>query len=627
MLKLKNIISNIPSKPWVYIMKNISWKFIYVWKSINLKARVNSYFNWKWNLNFAKTSMIKQVKNIDYIETKNELEALVLETNLIKKEKPKYNILMKDDKNLTYIKISNDIIPEVYKTRIKSKDWQYFWPYPSLVNINLILDSLKKIFKIRNCKVKFVKKNNKLILSSKWGKTIPCLDFYIWLCSAPCILEQDNIKQYQKNIESLKDFLKWNSWKILKELEENMKEKAKQLKFEEATKIKNQIKNIESLSQKQIARDAIPGNNDVLVYLEKYGKIFIALTEIIEWEIVWINNYIIENKLNENKDELIKFFLEQRYIDNWEKQNKFLNKKLITKEKIKDKNLLRFLKYQNISLENPKLWHKIEVINFTQNNLINYAYKLELNNISKKTFTKNTMLSVLKKLWYNTQKTKWIIFECFDISHTSGNFTVASKSVIIDWKSINSKYRKYKINSISNWEIDDFKSIKEVIYRRSLEAIEKSNFPDLFIIDWWKWQLTSAIDWINEAFKFSSNNKEIWKYDFNICSIAKKEEEIFIPKKITPIIFEKWSHELMLIQKIRDEAHRFAISFHIKSRTNAMKKNILEELPGFGPSARKKLFNIAWRIDNIKSWEKKDLEKILNKNQILTLIENGIYPN
>ncbi len=621
-------------------MKNALGKIIYVWKSISLKARVNSYFNWKANLNFAKKNMVKQIKDIDYIETKNELEALVLETNLIKDKRPKYNILMKDDKNLTYIKISDDVIPEVYKTRLKTKEWQYFWPYPNTVNIWLIIDTLKKIFKLRSCKVKFklqvasgkLQVGGKLEIISKAGRTIPCLDFYIWLCSGPCSLEKDKIENYLKNIDSLRDFLKWNTSKILKDLEEKMKQKAKKLEFEEAAKIKEQIKNINDLSERQIARDTITWNNDVLVFLEKYEKNFISVTEIRDWCIVWINNYKIENKLGETKEEIINFFIEQRYIESQKSKVKssklrVKNEKivLITNEKIDDKWLLKFLKVRHILVENPKIGPKIDIINFTKNNLLNYAYNLELNEISKKTLTKSTMISILNKLGFIVEKKKEIIFECFDVSHISGNFTVASKSVIINWKSINSKYRKYKINSVSTGEVDDFKSIKEVIYRRSLEAIEKNNWPDLFIIDWGKGQLSATLEWV-ESWKLRVKSWVDSKVQssVNLCSIAKREEEIFVPSLSKPILFEKWSPELMLIQKIRDEAHRFAISFHRSARSKAMKKNILEELPGFWFKTRQKLLKLAWNIDNIKNISREELNKILNKRQLEILEDYGL---
>lgn len=618
MKKIEKIIENIPRTPGIYLMKNKWGKIIYIWKSVNLKARVNSYFNGKALLNFAKQNMIKQVDFIDFIETKNELEALVLETNYIKNNKPKYNILMKDDKNLTYIKITDSVIPEVYKTRIKNKDWTYFWPYTSTLNVSEILKTIRKIFKIRSCKMEFwVWENWKIIITKKYSKTIPCLDYYIWLCPGPCLLEANKIEIYQNNIEALKDFLKWNISKIITSLEKEMREKAKNLEFEEASKIKEQIKYITELKEKQIARDIISWNNDILVYLKKYSKSYIWLTQIRNGEIIGMNNFLIENKLEEEKNEVISDFLKQHYVGNDcidpEKSEKLekleqynCSLRLITNEKIADKLLVTYLKNQHISIENPSIWPKLDIINFTKNNLLNFAYKQELGQISKKTLTKNTQISILEKLGYKFDKKKDIIFECYDISHISGNFTVASKSVIVNWKSDTSKYKKYKLKTITEWEINDFKSLAEILERRTLDAIKHDNWPDLIIIDWWKWQLSSAVWAISANFR-------------NICSIAKREEEIFVPGNSKPIIFEVWSPELMLIQKIRDEAHRFAISFNRTSRNKAMKKNILEELPWFWAKTRQKLLKIAGSVDNIATISEDEIEKILNKNQIETL--------
>ena len=633
MKKIEKIIEHIPKTPGIYLMKNKSGKIIYIWKSVNLKSRVNSYFNGKSKLNFAKQNMIKQVSFIDFIETKNELEALVLETNYIKNNKPKYNILMKDDKNLTYIKITDSEIPEVYKTRIRNNNWTYFWPYTSTLNVSEILKTIRKIFKIRSCKMEFwTWENGKIIITKKFSKTIPCLDYYIWLCPGPCLLDAHKIDIYQKNIESLKDFLKWNIWKIITSLEKEMREKATNLEFEEASKIKEQIKYITELKEKQIARDIISWNNDILVYLTKYSKNYIWLTQIRNGEIIWMNNFLIENKLEEEKNEIISDFLKQHYVGNncivpkieWIRKTEQCNRslRLITNEKISDKLLVTYLKNQHISIENPSIWPKLDIINFTKNNLLNFAYKQELGQISKKTLTKNTQISILEKLGYEFDKKRDIIFECYDISHISGNFTVASRSVIVNGKSDTSKYKKYKLKTIAEWEVNDFKSIAEILERRTLEAIKLNNWPDLIIIDWWKWQLSSAVWAISVTLeKIDPSTSSGWQrgQKINICSIAKREEEIFVPGNSKPIIFGIWTPELMLLQKIRDEAHRFAISFNRTSRNKAMKKNILEELPWFGSKTRQKLLKLAGSVDNIATISENEIEKILNKNQIETL--------
>ncbi len=615
--QIEALLKKIPNKPWVYQMKNSKGAVIYVWKSVNLKSRVNSYFNTKNKLNFAKKKMVELICDIEIIQTKNEVEALVLETNLIKKLKPKYNILMKDDKNLTYIKLTSSEIPEVIKTRIKNKDGEYFWPYTSTMNIYSILQALKKIFKIRSCKADFTKDDSwKLKITWLSWRSVPCLDFYIWLCPAPCTLEESKIQEYKDNIQSLKAFFRGDDGQILKSLEAKMLEKAKAMEFEEASKLRDQIKSINELKEKQLARDAIPWDNDVIVLYEKYWKVFVWLTEIRGSQIFGITYTKIEDKLEQDAEETFVSYLQTRYVD--EALNSI---NIITNIQIKDEVLITFLKSKKISIESPSIWPKLEALNFTKNNLLNFAYKDELSQIWKRTLTKNTQANILKLLWYETKNSKEIIFECFDISHLWWTNTVASKSVIINWKSVNSKYKKYKLKTISTWEIDDFKSMEEIMQRRVLEWIKLNNFPDLFIIDWWKWQLSSA-DW--EIKKTLESIPEADRPTYNICSIAKREEELFVPWKKDPIIIEKWTPELALIQKIRDEAHRFAINFNREKRNIEMKKNILEEIPWLWPKARQKLLKAAWSVDNIATLDREELEKLINKSQIEKLEEHWI---
>lgn len=618
---LDGILANLPNCAWVYIFKDRNDKIIYIGKSVNIKSRVSSYFNWIMNLNFAKKQMVLQIKNIEYIETKNELEALVLETNLIKANHPKYNILMKDDKNLAYIKITNDPIPQIIRTRQKKSDWEYFGPYPSTFNVINTIELVQKIFKIRNCNVQFEKSESTWKIEIKWTiKNLPCLEYYIFNCPWPCLLTNDKIDLYKKNIDNARKFLKWDTKWVVLELEEEMKNKAKNLEFEEATKLRDSINSLKELHKKQIARDVIAWDNDIIVILEKYGKCFIWVTEIRDSQIVGINNIFVENKLELDKDDIFSLFIQEKYID-------LVSTKinLIIQENLNNVILDSFLKQKWINIDIPKIWNKLEIINFTKNNLLNFAYKRELSDIWKKTLTRKTQENILQKLNFNCEnlkKKKEIIFECFDISHLSWTNTVASKSVIINWKIANSKYKKYTLKTIKWWIIDDFKSMEEILERRALEIIKTWIIPDLIIIDWWKWQLSSAQKWIDKIFK---NN---WFYEqLNICSLAKREEEIFVNWLDSPILLSIWSQELMLIQKIRDEAHRFAINFNRQKRDKEIKKNILEEIEGFWPKTRSKLLKLAWSVDNIKNIPKDKLSKVLNKTQIEKLEEYWIILN
>ncbi len=575
---LNNIISKIPKSPWIYKFIDKKWKIIYIWKSVNLKSRVNSYFNWKSKLNFAKQKMVNLIINIETIITNNETESLILETTLIKKHLPKYNILMKDGKNHLYIKITNEEFPKIIKTRIKNNNWIYFWPYISTYYVTNILKIIKSIYWYWVWEHNFFKTQNSYTLDKYIFKN----DF--------------KIDDYHSIIENIKVFLNWNTSKVKQKLEENMLLKAKELKFEEAETIKNKLESIQILEETQIVREWVTWDYNIINFIEKYEKICIWIIEIRDSKITWFFNYDIENKLDENKNILIKYIVEKK----WSEDNLDWNIVYILPNDINNIN-------SEIKVEIPKIWTKKDLLELCYKNIYDYAHKSHINSLSTKWFTKNTMENLLKILNYK-KINKSIIFECNDISHITWNHTVASRSIIENWKSNTSKYKKFKIKTLSEWKIDDFNSMREIMTRRIKEIEKIWNTPDLIIIDWWKWQLSSVVEIINE-----------FKIDLQVVWIAKKEEELFLPWNSKPILLKKDSLELRLIQKIRDEAHRFAITFNRDKRIKAMKKNILEELPWFWPKARKKILNKYWSLEKIKDINKTELKELLNKTQIETL--------
>jgi len=612
---ISEILATLPSSPWVYIMKNKKWVIIYVGKSVSLHSRISSYWADEKRLNFAKRSMITQVQDIEVIETRNELEALVLETNLIKENQPKYNILMKDGKNLAYVHITNEMIPEVIKTRNKKDNGIYFWPYTAGANVTEILKVLKRIFSIRSCRVEFIEKDGKISIGNKTGRSIPCLDYSIGLCPAPCLLTEEKIKIYQDNIASLKQFLSGKSLAVIEELRARMLSKAKKLEFEEAQKLKLQIEQIEKLWTKQIARDSIPGDYDAIISIEKYHKNFIGLTEIRSGHIIGVSQIEVENHLEETPEEVLSVFLAKRYLT----ENIPASVKILLRKEPEDTVLSNAFSERKREMEFPQIGPKMEILQFAEYNLLSFAQREEIRSLAVKAPTRGTQVRILERLGYEAKRSWELVFECYDISHTHGQFTVASRSVLVNGKSEPSRYRKYKIKTLSPGQIDDFASIREVLYRRTLEGIEQNNFPDMIVIDGGKWQLSSALEAMNRACEWKENI--ILPY---LCSIAKREEEIFVPYQKDPILFEKGSMELMLFQKLRDESHRFAIGFNRSSRNKAMKKNILEELPGFGPVARKNILKLAGSIEKLNEVPRAEIEKILTKKQVETLEEHGL---
>lgn len=345
-----------------------------------------------------------------------------------------------------------------------------------------------------------------------------------------------------------------------------MQERAKKLEFEEAQKIKLQIEQIEKLGTKQIARDSIPGDYDAIISIEKYGKNFIGLTEIRSGHIVGVSQIEVENHLEETPKEVLSGFLAKRYLT----EDIPENIKLLLKNEPEDTVLLQAFSEKKREIEYPQIGPKMDVLKFAEYNLLSFAQREEIRSLAVKSPTRATQVHILERLGYEAKKSGELVFECYDISHTHGQFTVASRSVIVNGKSEPSRYRKYKIKTLQPGMIDDFASIREVLYRRTLEGIEQNNFPDMIVIDGGKGQLSSALEAMNRAKEdaltptlsrlggSSTQEREQVKLPY-LCSIAKREEEIFVPYQKEPVLFEKGSLELMLFQKIRDESHRFAI--------------------------------------------------------------------
>lgn len=649
---IQKILSTLPKVPGVYQMKDKEGGVMYVWKAKNLKNRVSSYFVKTNELSVAKKQMVGKIQDIEIITCSTEVEALVLETNLIKHLTPKYNILMKDDKNLAYLKVTNSPIPELIKTRQKFRDGGiYFGPYVSQVEQSV--RALRRIFRIRNCRVKFEKNRQKideLMITDKAGKTIPCMDYYIGICPAPCLLHTEKIQEHSENMERVKSFLSGEGGSVFLDLETQMRDYASKYEFEKAQEVKETIEALRGLYERQKVRDIVDGDIDICIQYEKYEKTYIALTQVRSGQIIGVFRHEVRIGIDEGEDIMIAFLMRQ-YIDTEDLPDILLSSMLFS-----DSSFSVFLNDKKIQHEIPKIWPKKDLLDFTLNQLREYAYKKELATLENKTLNREHMVNVLERLSYPVPA-KWeIVFECYDISHTDGHFTYASRVVIVNGKPDPKRYKKYKIKTLEDGMIDDFASHREVMMRRTIEWMTENNFPHLIIIDGGKWQLSSAVAGIKEGIWQFENSESISvsnsppekgelegviknkdsscvtppNLPFSgeelppICSIAKREEEIFIPSSKDPIMFEKGSGELMVLQKARDESHRFSITANRSARTKAMKKNILEELPGIGLVTRKKLLKLAGSVDGIKDISTEELSKICNVAQMETLRDHGI---
>ncbi len=598
---ITDILSSLPHAPGVYKFYNLSWEIIYIGKSKNLKSRVNSYFSWQQKLNFAKKKMVWKISNIEYIVTNNETESLILENDLVKRLQPKYNILLKDDKNFLYLKITKEQFPQIRKTRIsptnmKKYDGKYFGPYISGYHVEEILKLLKKIYGYGVGSHNFFKK--------KWAYS---LDSYIF--DGNIQADETEIREiYLKKISQIQKFLSGNTQDIKESLRSEMLVFAEKMEFEEAQKRKVSLEALESLDTLQVVRDGVSWDYIVVQILEKYENIYIGVIDIKDSRITAYENYEVENKLSEQWKDVLKKFIEWKWLENRER------KKLIFLAPESFNELSDIW----ISIEKPQLWAKFDLLKLCYKNLYEYAHKKYMASLSTKGFTKKNMQDLLDLLGYWAIN-KDIIFECNDISHLSWSHTVASRSVIENWKPNSKKYKKFRIKTLQEGKIDDFDSMREIMQRRLKELEKIWNFPDLIVIDGWKWQLSSVME-IIEASEFLQKSDQ----KLQIVSLAKQEEELFLPWASEPIVLDKESPQLRLIQALRDEAHRFAISFNRDSRSKSMKQSILEAIPGIWPATRKKILKTFGSVEWLQKAEKKELQRVLWKSVIENLENHGI---
>tara|TARA_B100002051_G_C16725289_1_gene634933 strand:+ start:268 stop:2055 length:1788 start_codon:yes stop_codon:yes gene_type:complete len=586
MKNLKN--TNIPNSPGVYQFVNKEKKILYVGKSKNLKKRVKSYFQKEQNKKIS--NMIKETKKIDFIISESEHDALLLENNLIKENKPKYNILLRDDKTYPYIAISKDRFPKVYSTRkINHIKEEVYGPYTNVKSMRSILKLIKNLYKIRNCKY-VLSKNN---IKNKKFKV--CLEYHLGNCKGPCEnLQKED--EYLNDINEIRNILKGKTIELANSLKNEMVNYSKDLKYEKAQEIKDKIFEIESFTSKSIVVNFKVNNIDVFGILDDDNYYYINFMKVNNGMIIGSETLKVKKKLNFNYNEIGQILIDLKLKYGSIKNDVISNIKL--------KNIIP----ENIISNVPKAGDKKKLIDMSLKNVL--FYKKNLYNEKKERKIKKLSVLVDLKNKLNLKKIPFHI-ECFDVSNIQGKNTVASMVLFNDGYPNKKKYRKFKINSVD--KPDDFESMREVVERRYSRLIkEKKDLPDLIIIDGGKGQLSSSCEILK---KLDVYNK------INIIGIAKKLEEIYFPNDSVPILLGKKSEQLKLIQNIRNEAHRFAINYHKQLRSNSFLKSELEVVDGIGEVTRIKLIKKFKSFDNIRKQTKDELIKVIGVKKTNTLLQ------
>lgn len=545
---LKQTLKLLPSLPGCYIYYNNEGEVIYVGKAKILKRRVMSYFNRKHD-SVKVSILVSQIEKLEYIITNTEVEALILENHLIKKHKPKYNILLKDDKKYPYFLITDEDFPRisiVRKKNLNPEKGRYYGPYTDIRAMHATLDFLKKLFPLKQCKTpKF--------------KDRPCLYYHIGRCLAPCqnLVTPDEYKQVVKQAEL---FLSGRQTELMKQLKEQMQKYSDNLQFEKAAKLRDSYNDLQKTLEKQkVVYENTKLNEDVISLLSDDGIFAIVILMIREGRLIDKKDFTYEVETEDRVEFFATFFKEYYSTLKLEFPDKIVSNELETiGEKALYEEWLEILAQKKVKISYGKSAQGKELQMLADKNARVVLDNAKIAKMSKIRDDFNEIGSYLaEKLQLKNFPHR---IECYDISHIQGTNTVASMVTFINGVKKRSEYRKFKINSTEG-KPDDFLSMKEVLTRRLSHLGEKKwEKPDLIIIDGGKGQLSSVMEIMKEL-----NIKGI-----DVVSLAKKHEEVFLPKKSKPVILPRNSSALFLFQRIRDEAHRFAITFHRQLRSKSM---------------------------------------------------------
>jgi len=582
-------VRNLPKQPGIYMYKNASGKIIYVGKAKDLRNRVKSYFQNNRPFDAKTKALVQKIDDLEYFITSSEAEALILENNLIKKHKPKYNILLRDDKTYPYIRITFEEFPRIYKTRKIIKDGsKYFGPYTEVRTMKYMLKFLRTVFKFRTCKLALTEK------TIQSGKYKICLDYHIKKCTGPC---ENHIskKDYNDNIKSAISIIQGKTKELEAELRAKMLKYSEDMEFEKAADLRNQLSMLTEYtgSQKVITQELI--DRDVIGISNFDNNACTIILMIREGKLIGKKHFIIQNSAYLSTEELV-----QATIEKWYMQTEFIPREILLPAVPEQPEFildwLKTKRKKTVELIEPKIGEKKKIVDLASANA-DFMLRDYYIAIAKKDQTiSKTMLNMQKDL--KMQKPP-IRIECFDNSHLQGTDYVSSMVVFIEGKPKKSEYRKYKLEQING--NDDFAAMREVIHRR-YEPLKENpdDMPDLIIIDGGKGQLSSAIEILKELELFDKTA---------VIGLAKRLDEIFFPFQSDSVLLPRTSSSLRIIQQLRDEAHRFAITYHRQLRSKRTLKSELTDIKGIGKKTSEKLLQAFGSVENIKTKSKEDLEK------------------
>ncbi len=598
--KLETNLKNLPSSPGVYQFLSKSGSVIYVGKAKNLKNRVRSYF--QENPGSEKTVvMVSKIDDLQLVVTDSELEALILESNLIKELKPRYNVNLKDDKSFPFIKVTNELFPRIYPTRKVFNDGsKYFGPYTDVRSMRNSLRMINQIFKIRSCKLDLTEKN----IADKKFKV--CLDYHIKKCDGPC----ENLisaSAYNEMVDEVVKLLKGKTDDLIKDLKTRMQSAVENLEFEKAAELRDKIEQLNSISSKQKIVNDDEEDRDIFAIAFEGKDSTCAVFNIRSGKLIGKKQLKLAIEEGEELSNIYSAAIKFYYGEQVE-----IPREIIVEIPPEDTDALtewlRMKSNKKTKIFVPQRGDLKSLVKMCKENAILQLKEIQLQKMKNLGNVSYSVSALQRDLRLKTLPRK---IECFDISNLQGTDSVASMVVFEDGKPKKSLYRKFIIKTVEG--PDDFSSMREVIERRYTRLQDENQpLPDLIMVDGGKGQLSSTVE-ILDNLGFTN---------YNIIGLAKRLEEVFLPGNSDPELIPKTSSGLKLLQQIRDEAHRFAITFHRVRRSKRIIKSELTDIKGIGTETAKLLLEKFGSLESIKQALQNELEEVVGKKKTEILLNH-----
>ena len=597
----KDELSNLPTLPGVYLFRNANGTVIYVGKAKNLRNRVRSYFQNARTLDPKTRRLVEKVAAIEVILVDSEVEALILEANLIKEHKPRYNVILRDDKSYPYIRITNEPYPRVFVTRKLVRDGsRYLGPYTDVKDLRNIMKTMRRVFPVRSCHYYI---DDKVIAS---GKIKLCLDYHIHRCQGPCqgLVSQE---EYNAMINQVEQFLKGKTRHLLQSLRERMHQAAADMRFEEAARLRDQIQMIENYyfkGHKVVLTDF--EDRDIVALAHEGEDACAVVFKIRDGKVIGRQHFYLEGVADKQPEQILRGFLQQFYMIA-DTIPRHLALPFLPEEAETLKSWLEEKVGGKVYLEVPQRGDKHQLIHLAQKNARFLLDELLLQKMKKSDYVPYNVRELQKALKLETPPRR---IEAFDISNIQGQDAVASMVTFVNGKPRKSDYRIFKIRSKST--PDDFAMMHEAVYRRYKRVLEEGQpMPDLILIDGGRGQLNSALKAL----------KELGITDQPIIGLAKRLEEIYHPDLPEPQTLPRRNAGLRLLQHVRDESHRFAVHHFRKQHTKRLLHSPLDDIPGIGPKRKERLLKTFGSLKKIKA---ASVEELVQKGKLPRAVAEAV---